>query len=936
MVFPLTPRNVHVELFLNGTWVDISSDVYARDGITISRGRRDEQARAEPSACQLTINNRSGNYSPRNPVGLYYGSIGRNTPIRVSIELAADSFTRTVSNGWGTSTSGATYTLIGSGGTVQNSDFNVNGTRGTLSIPVASANRAALVTGLSLLDADLSSFGTLPFSQPTPAGTTVYPVSLIFRYQTSSDYVYAYATVDNGRSIHVGVNHINGTVIVAPTLIPGGSFSFLSANGVNLRAQAEGDTYRVKGWIGNTTEPYSWTATGASSISPQAGQVGVNAWISTGATNTFPVIASIDNLSVRVPRFFGEVASWPQRWDTSGTDFFVPIEGAGIRRRLSQGTTPQHSTLYRYLTSLATAPVAYWPCEDGPLADSIASAVGGPPMVITDATTEFANYSDLAASAPLPLIHSARWTGQIPAYPPTNFIEFTAVIVIPSGGLRKNTDCLWRLLTSGTAGLWQLSYTAPDTTTTPTIPGSLTLSVYTGVGGSLITDFGPAFTPDGQKLFTQLRLTQSGTNVVYSLTVVQIDGDSTVLFQAPGPSPSGTTNITITGQTIGIATTVLVNRFNDADGMVVGHLTVRRELSSDGNATDYYPALTAMTRETAGNRISRLCGDNDITLTNKGDLTQTTVVGPQRVLALVDLLDEAADADLGSLYEPRGDLGFAYRTRADVYNQTPVLAVNYSSRHLVAPLEPVDDDQLLRNDITVAQTDGSSVKDQLITGRLSVNDAALGGAGRYDTQYTVNVAAANQLADIAGWLLALGTVDEPRYPSVTINLATQYVVSAGLEPSILAVNIDDRITIDDLPAVQGPDLVSQIVRGYVETIKVFEHTISFVCAPESPYEVAQLDTTPACKLGSSAPTLAVGVSSTATSLSVASTGALWTTSYLPISIVIAGEEITVTSISGSASPQTFTVTRSVNGVVKSQSAGVPVYLKRSSRAVLAL
>ena len=41
---------------------------------------------------------------------------------------------------------------------------------------------------------------------------------------------------------------------------------------------------------------------------------------------------------------------------------------------------------------------------------------------------------------------------------------------------------------------------------------------------------------------------------------------------------------------------------------------------------------------------------------------------------------------------------------------------------------------------------------------------------------------------------------------------------------------------------------------------------------------------------------------------------------------IAGEQITVTSISGSSSPQTFTITSSVNGVVKAHTAGAAVRL----------
>src|SRR4051794_33337410 len=74
-----------VELQLGGTWTDITNRVYHRDRIRISRGRRDEGQRVDPSACTLTLKNKGGYFSPRNPLSPLYGLIGRNTPVRVSV-----------------------------------------------------------------------------------------------------------------------------------------------------------------------------------------------------------------------------------------------------------------------------------------------------------------------------------------------------------------------------------------------------------------------------------------------------------------------------------------------------------------------------------------------------------------------------------------------------------------------------------------------------------------------------------------------------------------------------------------------------------------------------------------------------------------------------------------------------------------------------------
>jgi hypothetical protein len=55
---------------------------------------------------------------------------------------------------------------------------------------------------------------------------------------------------------------------------------------------------------------------------------------------------------------------------------------------------------------------------------------------------------------------------------------------------------------------------------------------------------------------------------------------------------------------------------------------------------------------------------------------------------------------------------------------------------------------------------------------------------------------------------------------------------------------------------------------------------------------------------------------------------IWTTSAgdFPFDIMVAGEQMTVTTITGTGSPQTFHVTRSVNGVVKAHVAGEDVRL----------
>ncbi len=76
-----------------------------------------------------------------------------------------------------------------------------------------------------------------------------------------------------------------------------------------------------------------------------------------------------------------------------------------------------------------------------------------------------------------------------------------------------------------------------------------------------------------------------------------------------------------------------------------------------------------------------------------------------------------------------------------------------------------------------------------------------------------------------------------------------------------------------------------------------------------------------------APNLAVVLDADDTTLSVATTsGPVWTTdpADLPMDIMVGGERMSVTAVSGASSPQTVTVTRWINGVVKPHLSGAAV------------
>jgi hypothetical protein len=163
---------------------------------------------------------------------------------------------------------------------------------------------------------------------------------------------------------------------------------------------------------------------------------------------------------------------------------------------------------------------------------------------------------------------------------------------------------------------------------------------------------------------------------------------------------------------------------------------------------------------------------------------------------------------------------------------------------------------------------------------------------------------------------------------IPVNLARAEMTSLYWEA--LALGIGDYLQLENIPDVVLYDPVKQIVLGVKEALAGFHYTMEFNAVPESPYEVILLDDPVYGRVDTDGSTLHTSVSSSATSLSVdtASGFPLWTTTAadFPFDIAVGGERMTVTNITGSSSPQTFTVTRSVNGVSKAQSAGADVRL----------
>lgn len=85
MAFPEDPLDLRAEVQIGGVWTDITSRLRTSDPLVASYGMSAEGSRVDPSTCTLMLDNSDGALSPRNPMSPWYGSLGRNIPVRGTV-----------------------------------------------------------------------------------------------------------------------------------------------------------------------------------------------------------------------------------------------------------------------------------------------------------------------------------------------------------------------------------------------------------------------------------------------------------------------------------------------------------------------------------------------------------------------------------------------------------------------------------------------------------------------------------------------------------------------------------------------------------------------------------------------------------------------------------------------------------------------------------
>ncbi|MFE7947420.1 hypothetical protein [Streptomyces sp. NPDC057426] len=921
---PSIPPDIWAELLYDGSWNNITRDVRAVQGVSVTRGLSSESAgEAAPVEGELTLNNRDRRYAPRDPSSVIFGN-GRNTPIRYGYHVGSP---------WAEFDGGLTYNSLFANKDVAmevNGDFDL---RIDLALEdwsesqmlalryVPSADEA---WALEIVD------GILTFLW-SPDGTFASRI-----VEEATEEVQGYngqrmalrvtLDIDNGAGgyelrFYTGrtVNDEEWTLLGDPVVGVGTTGVFADAEYMEFGA---GFTFNAlpSGGVLNRMRGKAYALklldTGVVKVdmSTTAAEPGGLTFVdATGITWSRGGSAVLTNKHIRMS---GEVPEWPVLRDKTGNESMVSISPAGVTRRMDAGNKPQDSALLRFIR--ASGPIECWPLTDGPTSTSGKSLNGSPDM----------RYS-LAAGTAVP-----QWgDGSL-----ATWIEPTVLLPSGSDGTLKGTTAS-RASDAETgwsvdffySGKQSMDFLIADygdlTDADPRVGWSIELDVSaneislvtvavgeTTSSTALQSTIASAGVFDGNLHHVRLTTEVSGSDAPFEIYVDGVLRDSgaatgyasePVLFVRAGWFYASVSN----------------------DLPTIGYATYWGAAAQ--SAADVYDAATGFQGERAGARIERLAEEGGYTATTAGVTSQQRRMGIQDRKKLLELLNEASHTNFGYLVEARDRNEVIHRGQSTLWNQTPALTIDFAAG-LVSSYKYRDDDLLTENDVSVKREFGAVPSRQILeSGKLSVQDYP-DGVGRYDKEYTYSLYTDSDAAHTASLRLHLGTYNGVRFTRLTLDLANERVFQ--MIDEILRADVGDLIRLTNLPSEHGPDDVDVLINGYTEVSDDRQWRITFNCVPGQPWQALVLDSdtysrldTAGCELAEDLDTSETGVDVTTTAVQRWVDDGTYPDEF-PFDVRTGGEVMRVTACTGTTASQTFTVVRGVNGVFLQHAAGAAISL----------
>lgn len=924
MAFPQSRLGILAEMFINSAWVDVTSRIRLSDKIKLKLGYPNEQGNtASPDTADFTINNRDGLFSNRNPSSIYYGLLKRNTPFRVAVTGTSTAVVYPPASETGpasvTTADKASVRVVG--------DIDV---RVEVDPDQIVHNNYMLLAGKyeqgtnqrswlfyiapnGLLTMQWSTNGTtIAFTTQSTIPLTNDRGKIALRAVIDVDngaagnsvFFYTASTI-GGAYTQLGTTVVNAGI----TSVFGGTAPLSVGNGTNMIFTAG-----VRPMIGRITKfelRNGIAGTVVATMDATAQASGTTSWADASATpNTWSVVSPAE-LTANDRRFYGEISEFPSEWDSTGKDVYVRCTASTVQRRLTQGASPVVSPIYRYLSNLANT-TAYFPLEKS----GASGLSAGTAAILTNIA--FATDAAFLGSSGYAVISSATSfiTGTALPSAVGSYASFVIYFKFPSVPGSESVMAEW-FSDDGPIYKWQLNVSATSfivrTFDRSNVAGPTTSTLFGGAS------------PDA---WTAMRIQ------------ISLSGGFIVLEHAWYPIGSSGSSIGYTSATFLAASTL--GRFTRWQfpgsaatvGLGIAHVDIGTAFF-DVLSANFYQSTNGYIGERAGDRFLRICTLAGVTGVVLGYSPNSVLMGPQPVGTAMAILQECADADDGMLLSPRTFLGIMFRLRHTLYAQGNCFDLNFAGGGLSAQPFPIDDDQLLRNDVTITTPQaglGRSVRDGSTNG---VSDV-----GRYDTGYSLNLNSQNEAKNQAELATFKGTFDALRYPKITVELARSiYVADPTTSAAISRIRVGDFFRLTNMPARLPPDSADLLARGIIETLENRGWTFEFNTQPSGPYKYLNQTTFPGGSRSRASATFgttvmsAAGVTTTATSfvIETALGRSPWTTTGVPLQITCEGELMTVGAIGAvvltTVQSQTFSsVTRSVNGVVKAHGSGAKIQI----------
>lgn len=824
------------EMLISGAWQDITSRIRREDasGIRITGGLRGEGASRPTGSAMCTFKNGDDFFSYDIPGTTNYQLIGQNSQIRHRLRSLYDTFNRTVANGIGTSDSGEVWTT--SGGSA--SDYSVAPSVATLSLGSVNVRRQAVSTG-TYFNVDITGYVGCSVS---PSGNAIED-RLQVRYVDDSNFIDMRFFRHTSNLVGAIIRQMVGGVEIFSSEV---TISPLATDNVYFRFRVENT--KIKLWCGDAAQPDSVRNTWTLEMDTTWMTVGKIRWsssLSTGNTNTLPVLSTWGPMEVSDWRFWGELPAWSPQADETGNERYVGVEAGDLLRRLKADNTPLPSpvTFKQAGVDNITA-LDIWPMSDASGSTqygnyqfddpTLAATYGAVLPRAVGVIQGVMNANSFTGAAGVQSIPSFSATGRVllPVKPYTNqgAWQVQTFLSIPS------------LPTAGDKFLFTIFTDGLDSITTQQVKiglqdlgGGTSFSLFmdrVGTSSSATRALIHTITASEYGKLFFMTLTHWIDSGTLKYTVVLYDQDGNAITSTAGLDTGsvGTVSL-IAGSGFDLALWDWGGVAFYSDGFV--DPTVGANVAS---------AMTGYPGELSGARLTRIMGyvgmSSNVRI--EGSSSDTTAMGPMRSGAsLIDTIYDCVDVDQGMLYGATDFLGFIYRTRVDLYNQT-AYDLDASSGTLSTFMVNATERKIL-NDVTARRLNGSYTRVIIRSGRFS-SQSPPDGVGTYPEDQTWNLSTDTQTISMADWRAHVYSWYAPKVTSFGVLLSKDSFDGSPLvREGMAGTSIGDRITLNNPRDFISLTPIPTLIIGYDETIANFEHPMSWYTQSYEPYIVGAAD-----------------------------------------------------------------------------------------------